>query len=76
MPQQLMKSMNASHLENGTYLQTVTHLETKLVLNVLQAPDELQVNNVSQAATNTNSVKPKRATTLKNQDFIEIYVFS
>ena len=47
MPPHLRKSINQSHLENGTYDQTVTHLERELELNGLEAPDELQINTVS-----------------------------
>ena len=61
-------------MENGTYEQIVTHLEKELELNGLEAPDELQVNNVSRP-TNTNSQYPnQRATTVKNLDITEIGV--
>ena len=48
-----------AHLENGPYYQIVTHLEMELEVNVLLAPDELQVVTVSQQATNTNANRPK-----------------
>ena len=59
MPPHLKKSINQSHLENGTYEQIVTHLERELELNGLEAPDELSINNVSQQPTNTNADRPK-----------------
>ena len=59
MPPHLKKSMNQVHLENDTYEQIVTHLEKKLQLNGLEAPDELQINTVSQQPTNTNTDRPK-----------------
>ena len=55
MPPDLKKSINQAHLENGTYEQIVTHLEKELELNGLEAPDELQINTVSQKLTNTNA---------------------
>ena len=59
MPPHLKKSINQAHLENGTYEQIVTHLERELELNGLEAPDELQINNVSQQPTNINADRPK-----------------
>ena len=41
-------SVNQGHLENGTYEQIVTHLEREIELNGLNAPDELQMNSVTQ----------------------------
>ena len=55
----LKKSINQAHLENGTYEQFVTHLEKELELNALEAPDELQINTVSQQPTNTIADRPK-----------------
>ena len=55
MAPHLKKSINQSHLENGTYEQIVTHLERELELKGLEAPDELPINNVSQQPTNTSS---------------------
>ena len=57
MPPQLKKSINQTLLENGTYEQTVSHLERKLELNGLEAPDELQINTVTQQVTQQNSEK-------------------
>ena len=59
MPPHLKKSINQAHLENGTYEQIVTHLEMELELNGLETPDELQINTVSQHATNINADRPK-----------------
>ena len=59
MPALLKKSINQAHLQNGTYEEIVTHLETELELNGLEALDELQINTVSQQPTNTNADRPK-----------------
>ena len=59
MPPHLKKSINQAHLENGTYEQIVSHLETELELNGLEAPDEIQLNTVKQQDTQQNSEKPK-----------------
>ena len=59
MPPHLKKSIDQAHLENGTYEQIVSHLERELELNGLEAPDELQINAVTQQATQQNSEKPK-----------------
>ena len=59
MPPHIRKPINQAHLENGTYEQIVTHLGKELELNCLEAPDELQINNVSHNATNTNADRPK-----------------
>ena len=59
MPPHLRKSINQAHLENGTYEQIVTQLERELELNGLEAPDDQQINIVSQHATNNNADRPK-----------------
>ena len=59
MPPHLKKLINQARLENGTYEQIVTQLEKKLELNGLEAPDELQVNTVSQLPTHTHVDTPK-----------------
>ena len=59
MPPHLKKSINQAQLENGTYEQIVTHLERELELNGLEAPDELQINTVSQNTANENADRPK-----------------
>ena len=59
MPPHLKKSINQADLENGTYEQIVTQLERELELNGLEAPDELQINNVNQQLANTNAHRPK-----------------
>ena len=56
---QLKKSKNQAHLVYGTYDQIVSHLELELQLNGLEAPDELQINNVSHDTANTNADRPK-----------------
>ena len=58
-PPHLKKSINQAQLKNGTYEKIVSHLERKLELNGLEAPDELQINTVTQQTTQTNSEKPK-----------------
>ena len=58
-PPHLKKSKNQAHLENGTYDQIVTHLETELELNGLEALDELQIKTVGHKTTNTNADRPK-----------------
>ena len=58
-PPHLKKSINQAHLENGTYEQIVTHLETEVGLNGLEAPDDQQINIVSQHATHINADRPK-----------------
>ena len=59
MPPYLKKTINQAHLENGTYEQIVTHLEKKLEVNGLEAPDELQINTVSHNTANTMADRPK-----------------
>ena len=59
MPPHLKKSINQAHLENGTYEQIVTHLEKEIELNGLEAPDEQQINIVSQHATHINADRHK-----------------
>ena len=55
----LKKLINQAHLENGTYKHIVTHLETELELNGLEAPDELQINTVTPKTANANADSPK-----------------
>ena len=59
MPPHLKKSTNQAHLENGTYEQIVSHLESELELIGLKAPDEMPKNTVTQQAPQQNSDKPK-----------------
>ena len=59
MPPHLKKSNNQAPLENGTYEQIVSHLQIELELNGLEAPDELQVNTVTQQATQQKREEPK-----------------
>ena len=58
-PPLLEKTINQVHLENGTYEQIVTHLEKKLELNCLEAPEEQQINTVCQHDTNAKANRPK-----------------
>ena len=55
----LRKSINQAHFDNGTYKKMVSHLEWDLELNGLQAPDELQINTVTQQAAHQNPEKPR-----------------
>ena len=57
MPPHPKKSINQAHLEIGTYEQVVTHLEEELELNGFEAPDELQINTVSQNTENANAAR-------------------
>ena len=59
MPPHLKKIFNQAHLERSTYEQIVSHLGRELELNGLVAPDELQINTVTQQLTEQNSEKPK-----------------
>ena len=75
MPPLLNKSINQAHLGNGTYKQIVTHLESELELNGLEAPVELQINTVSQDNANANAGRPKPTCHhCKNQNITEISV--
>ena len=58
IPPHLKKSTNQAHLENDTYEHIVSHLEKELELNVLKAPDELQINTVPQRLTKQKTEKP------------------
>ena len=55
MSPHLKKSINQAHLENDTYEQIVSHLEGELELNGLEAPDQMQVNTVTQPNTQQSS---------------------
>ena len=55
MPPHLKKSNIQGPLKNGTYEQTVSHLERELELNGLEAPDETQINTVTQQASQQTS---------------------
>ena len=59
MPSPLKKSINQARLNKGTYEQNVSHFENELEINGLEAPDEMQLNTVTQQATKPNSEKPK-----------------
>ena len=53
------KSFNEAHLENSPCEQIVSDFEKELELNGLEAPDELQINTVTQHAAKLNPEKPK-----------------
>ena len=59
MPPHLWKSINQAHLDNGTYEQIVSHLGKESELNGLKAPAEMQINTVTQQATQQNPEKPE-----------------
>ena len=59
-PPHLKKTINQAHLENDTYEQMVTNLETELELEGLEAPDELQINIVNHNTVHANADRPKR----------------
>ena len=59
MPPHLNVSINQTHLENGTYEQIVSHPEREFKLNGLEAPNKLQINTVTQQATQQNPEKHK-----------------
>ena len=44
--------MNQAHLENSRFKYIETHLAKELVLNGLEAPDELQMNTVTRPQQN------------------------
>ena len=46
-------------MENGTYEHIVSHLESELEINGLEAPDEMPINTVTQQAPQQNSNKPR-----------------
>ena len=76
MPPRLKKSIKQAHLENGTYEQSVTHLERELELNYLEDPDELQINTVTHNIVNANAdrTKPTCQQCKKKQGNTEISV--
>ena len=59
MPPNLKKLITHAHLENGTYELIVSHVERKLELNGLEAPDEMLINTVTLQATKSNHEKHK-----------------
>ena len=62
MPPHLKKPINQAHLEKGTYEQILSHVERELELKDLEASDELQLNSVTQQATQQNSEIPPKPT--------------
>ena len=61
MPPKLKKLVNQVHLKNGTCEQIVSHLETELELNGMDAPDKLQIKS---DATNHTTKSRKTQTDL------------
>ena len=59
MPPHLKKSIYQVHLESGTLEQIVSRLESELELNGWEAPDQVQINTVTQQATQQKSEKLK-----------------
>ena len=59
MPPHLKKMINQAHLENGTYVQIVSHLGKELELNGLEDPDDRQINTSPQQARQKNTEKPR-----------------
>ena len=59
MPPHLEESINQVQLEKGTYEQMVIHLEKEIELKCLEAPDELQINQVSHKTSNKTAGRPK-----------------
>ena len=60
LPRHLKNSINRVHLEKGTYKQIVSDLEREwFELNGLEVPDKLQINTVTQQATQQNPLKPQ-----------------
>ena len=55
----LKKWINQAHLENGTYEQFVSHLERDLELIGLEDSDEMQINTVTQQASEQNTEQSK-----------------
>ena len=47
LPPHLNKSINRAHLQNGTYEQTVTHIERELELSSLESPEKTQMISVT-----------------------------
>ena len=58
-PPHLKKSINQAQLEDGTYGQSVTHIERELELNRLEAPDEPQIKTLGHNTANANADRPK-----------------
>ena len=72
MPLHLKKSINQAHLEKNTHEQIVSHLERELKMNGLETPDQLQMNTVTQQATQQNPENPNQLATIgKSQVTIE-----
>ena len=59
IPPHLKESINQAYLVNGTFEQIVSLLESELELIGLEAPDETQINTVTQQASQQISEKSK-----------------
>ena len=55
----LKKLTNQADLENGTSEQIVSQLDKELEPDGLEVPDELQINTVTQKATQQDTEKPR-----------------
>ena len=55
----LKKSIYQAHVEKRTFEQILSYLERESELKGLEAPDELQINLVTQQTTEPNPEKPK-----------------
>ena len=69
MPPYLKKSINEAHLDSNRFQQIVSDPKMRLELNGLEASDELQINTVTQQATQQNPTQ--LATTAKIQVTVE-----
>ena len=58
-PPHLKKSNNRAHFEHRTYAEIVSHLGMELKRKGLRTPGELQINTVTQQATQQNPEKSK-----------------
>ena len=66
-------SIHRAHSENSTYEQMVPYFGRELGLKIFKAPDELQMNTVTQYATKPNPEKPKPTChQYKNKTTIEL----
>ena len=55
----LKKSIKQAHIENGTFEHIVSPLERESELNGLEAPNEVQINTMTQKITKLNPETPK-----------------
>ena len=69
MPPHLKKSINQAHLENGTSEQIVSHLDRDLEFNAFEAPNELQLNTVTQQIKKQTLKNPNQLATIAKSQF-------